>query len=87
MAIHEEESLADKKISLGAEDSLSYIKLGFIGPAALEQAGFVPTNTLSLFRGFFIVGNFETLRAELHKIVDQGCDALEQARRENGQGK
>ena len=84
MAIHEEASLEGQVVQVEHQDSLIYMKLGFIGPATLEKVGGLPCEVLPLFRGHFIVGNFEAIRAELHKLVDQACDAHEAARKENG---
>jgi hypothetical protein len=84
MAIHEEASLDGQTIKIEQQDSLIYMKLGFIGPATLEKVGGLPCETLSLFRGHFIVGNFDTIREELHKFIDQACDAHEITRKQNG---
>ena len=86
MATYEEGSLGIDKLTTELENSLSYMKLGFIGPKTLEQVGNNPMDALPLFKGFFIIGNFGTIRADLHKIVDDACDALEKARREHGEG-
>lgn len=81
MATIEEASLEGQTIKLEQEDSLIYMKLGFVGPQTLEKVGNLPCETLSLFRGYFITGKFEELRVELHKFIDQACDAHEAARR------
>jgi hypothetical protein len=82
--IHEEASLEGQTIKLEENQSLTYMKLGFIGRTTLEKVGGLPVEALPLFRGHFLVGNFEETRVELHKLVDQACDALEAARRNNG---
>jgi len=81
MTILEEASLEGQTIKLEQEDSLIYMKLGFVGPQTLEQVGNLPCEALSLFRGYFITGGFDELRAELHKFIDRACDAHEAARR------
>ncbi len=84
MAIHEEEAIIGQTIKPDSQDSLIYMKLGFIGPKTLEAVGNLPNEALQLFRGHFIIGNFTELRAQLHKLVDQACDNHEEARKQNG---
>ncbi len=84
MAIHEEASLEGQIIKVEQKDSIIYMKLGFIGPKTLEKVGNLPNEALPLFKGHFIIGNSEELRAELHKYVDRACDTYEEARKQNG---
>jgi len=82
VAIVREDDVAGQTVKVEQQDSLIYVKLGFVGPKTLEQVENKPSDAIPLFKGFFITGNYADVRAELHKLIDQACDAHEEARRQ-----
>lgn len=82
--LHGESELDGKKITPEQGEVVTYIKLGLIGEQTLGKVENEVCKSLPLFQGYFLVEKIEEVRNNLHKLVDEACDAFEQTRSNNG---